>query len=153
MQVSDLIKHNCRFSRFLSQKLNFRYQPENIRKNIGIIVSSIFNIEITRGTLIFIFFTCWYLQLGFFSQIVFVQKFQEVASVQNYIEIYIVLHFISVWNGCLECITRICWSNKYTWVFFFGKAWIIIKDKNYLGNSNCRGAELCFMGNEKQCYQ
>ena len=55
--------------------LNFRYQPENIRKNIGTTFSSTLKIKIAIEPLIFRFFPCWYLQLGIFSQIVFVQKF------------------------------------------------------------------------------
>ena len=92
---------------------------------------------------------------GYFSYIVLVKKFQKAASVQNNIKIYILLHFcsVSVSNGGLKSSARIFWGHKYTWICLFGESQIIMEDKNHLGDSYCCGTELCFMGNEKQCYQ
>ena len=57
------------------------------------------------------------------------------------------------WNGSLKSFARIRRRYNYTWIYFFGKSQIIIKDQNYLGNITCCGNELRFMGNEKQCYR
>ena len=61
--------HNGCFWRFLFKKYLRQISNTNqkISEKIFFIVSLSFNIEITRGPLIFIFFTCWYLQLEFFS--------------------------------------------------------------------------------------
>ena len=56
------------------------------------------------------------------------------------------------WNGGLKSFVWIRWRYKYTWIYFSGKSQIIIKDKNHLGDIDCCGTELCFMGNEKKRY-